>query len=88
MQRPQTEDDPAIPEADRLLAATIYLMSCHARSHCPRLACMIGHHLELIARHPGAGARIAVTCKQLANAWVAIRRHDENSFTHQGVAVH
>jgi hypothetical protein len=65
------------PEADRLLCAAIYLMSCHARSHCPRLAVMIGHHLDLIARHPGVGEHIALMCRQLGGAWEAIRRYDE-----------
>jgi hypothetical protein len=74
-------------EADRLLAAAIYLMSCHARNRCPRLACMIGHHLELIGRHPGAGERVMDICRKLANAWEAIRRHDERGVqTRQDVA--
>lgn len=81
-------DDDVLPEADRLLATTIYLMSCHARSHCPRLACMIGRHLELIARHPEAGERVAVACQQLASAWVAIRRHNEQSFQRAAAVVH
>ena len=66
-------------EADRMLAAAIYLMSCHARNHCPRLACMVERHLDLIARHPGAGAHVGETCKRLSNAWEAIRQHDERS---------
>jgi hypothetical protein len=81
---PHVHDDELDPDADRLVCATIYLMSCHARSHCPRLACMIGHHLELIARHPGAGERVAAMCRQLGNAWEAIRGCDEQA----GVAVH
>jgi hypothetical protein len=64
-------------EADRLLAAAIYLMSCHARNQCPRLACMVGRHLQLLARHPGAGARVGDICLRLSNAWEAIRQHDE-----------
>jgi hypothetical protein len=81
-------DDEPLPEADRLLAATIYLMSCHARNHCPRLAWMIGQHLGLIARHPGAGERVVMTCKQLANAWEAIRRHDEHTQDFRSTVVH
>lgn len=71
------DDEPALPEADRLLAAAIYLMTCHARSRCPRLALIVEHHLELLARHPEAGERVATTCRQLASAWRAIRGHDE-----------
>jgi len=76
---PPIDDDDLDPEADRLLCAAIYLMSCHARSHCPRLACMIRHHLELIARHPGSGERISLMCRQLRSAWDAIQRHDERT---------
>ena len=78
---PQIDDEDIDPEADRLLCAAIYLMSCHARSHCPRLACMIGHHLDLIARHPGSGERIALMCRQLRGSWDAIRRYDEGTAT-------
>lgn len=64
-------------QADRLLAATIYLMSCHARSHCPRVACMVEHHLRLIGRHLGTTDRVRDVAQKLAAAWAAIRRHDE-----------
>ena len=64
-------------QADRLLAATIYLMSCHARSGCPRLACMIGIHLRQLGRHPGTGEHVRDSCQKLCAAWEAIRRHDE-----------
>jgi hypothetical protein len=64
-------------EADRLLAATIYLMSCHARSRCPRLAAMVGMHLRLLGRHPELGDRVRDSCQKLCAAWEAIRRHDE-----------
>jgi len=76
---PHLDDEDLDPEADRLLCATIYLMSCHARSRCPRLACMIGHHLDLIARHPGSGERISLMCRQLRSAWEAIRVCDERT---------
>jgi len=71
------EDEDVCPEADRLACAVIYLMSCHARTQCPRLAAMIRHHLELIASHPGAGERVAFVCRQLSPAWDAIRLQDE-----------
>ena len=72
------DDDHAATAADRLLAATIYLMTSHARTGCPRLACMVEHHLKLIARHPGSSERVAIICRQLAAAWIAIRRHNES----------
>jgi hypothetical protein len=65
------------PEADRLLAATIYLMSCHARNGCPRLACIVGRHLQLLASHPRIGVHVRETSRRLAAAWEAIRRYDE-----------
>jgi hypothetical protein len=76
---PPIDPEDMDPEADRLLCAAIYLMSCHARNHCPRLACMIGHHLELISRHPGSTERIALMCRQLRAAWEAIRQFDERT---------
>ncbi len=72
------DDDRLLRETDRLLAATIYLMSCHARSGCPRLACMVSRHLELLGRNPNAGEFVRDTCRRLAAAWEAVRRHDEN----------
>lgn len=66
-------------EADRMLAAAIYLMSCHARNRCPRLAFMVGRHLQQLARHPGTGELVSQTCRQLAAAWETVRRHDERA---------
>ena len=71
------EDDRQAREADRMVAATLYLMSCHARSQCPRLACMVEQHLKLLGRHPGAGEQVRHLCARIAAAWVAVRRHDE-----------
>ena len=74
--------DPAVQdanlrEADRLMAATIYLMSCHARTHCPRLAYMVERHLQLLARNPECGEFVRDTCCKLAAAWVCVRGADE-----------
>jgi hypothetical protein len=66
-------------EADRLLAAAIYLMSCHARNQCPRLACMVRCHLQQIARHRGAGKFVGDICRRMSSAWEAIRQHDERA---------
>ena len=64
-------------EADRLLSAAIYLMSCHARTRCPRLACMVERHLELIACNPESGELVRETCRKLAAAWESVRGNDE-----------
>jgi hypothetical protein len=72
---PSHPDSPE--EADRILAATLYLMSCHARNGCPRLACMIERHLALLAKHRGSGCHVADTCRKLSCAWRAIANHDE-----------
>jgi len=58
-------------EADRLLAAALFLMSCHARNGCPRIACMVERHLQLLGRHPEVGEHVRHTCLQLAAAWAA-----------------
>jgi hypothetical protein len=71
------EDDECAREADRMLAAAIYLMTCHARSGCPRLACMVRHHFRQLSRHPGSGALVREMCRRLAAAWEAVMRHDE-----------
>ena len=63
-------EDAKLREADRLMAATIYLMTCHARTHCPRLAYMVERHLELIARNSACGELVRDTCSKLAAAWV------------------
>jgi hypothetical protein len=73
------DDEAAGFEADRILAAAIYLMSCHARNRCPRLACMVERHLELLGRHPQVGEHVRHTCRQLASAWESVRAHDERA---------
>lgn len=79
-------DEEARNEADRQLAATIYLMSCHARTRCPRLALMVERHLALIARNPGAGEHVRETCRRLAAAWTCVREHDERAIAHAEAA--
>ena len=74
---PAHEDERSTDEADRMLAATLYLMSCHARTRCPRLACMVERHLAMLARHPGTRPHVADLSCKLANSWRAIRDHDE-----------
>jgi hypothetical protein len=64
-------------EPDRILAAAIYLMSCHARTRCPRIACMVERHLALLGKHPEVGDHVRQTCRQLAAAWRAVGAHDE-----------
>ena len=87
---PSPDDDPeaAAREADRLLAATLYLMTCHARTGCPRLAAMIRHHLELAARHAGSGEHVGHMSRKLANAWRAVMAHDAIYAGKPGRALH
>ena len=74
---PERDEESSAEASDRMLAATLYLMSCHARTRCPRLACMVERHLALLARHPGTRAHVADLARKLANSWRAIRSHDE-----------
>lgn len=64
-------------EADRHLAAVIYLMSCHARTRCPRLAAIVERHLVLIGQNPESGEQVRYTCRRLAAAWANVRVQDE-----------
>lgn len=73
------ESEARLQEADRQLAAVIYLMSCHARTRCPRLAVMVERHLVLIGRNPEAGEHVRDTCRRLASAWVCVREFDERA---------
>jgi len=64
-------------EADRQLAAVIYLMSCHARTRCPRLATLVQRHLVAIGRNPGTGEHVRETCQRLSAAWACVCSYDE-----------
>jgi len=70
-------DEDSKREADRLLAAAIYLMTCHARNHCPRLACIIERHLALLAGHGDSGDLVRDMARRLSAAWRVIRERDE-----------
>lgn len=67
MHREQSED-----EADRLVAATLYLISFHARTGCPRVAYMVEQHLRAIGRHPGVSERVRDFAKKISSAWKVI----------------
>lgn len=54
---------------DCLLASTLYLMSRHAASPCPRLARMVGRHLAAVAAHPQCGVLVRETCRRAAGEW-------------------
>lgn len=69
----QTEE-----EAGRIVAATIYLMSCHARTGCPRLACMVERHLRILGRHGGVNETVRDMAQKMSAAWNAILVHDEH----------
>lgn len=86
---PERDEERINDESGRMLAATLYLMSCHARTQCPRLACMVERHLALLARHPGTQAHVADLARKLANSWRAIRVHDEaKQRAARGTALH
>lgn len=76
---PEGDDERNTEQADRVLAATLYLMTCHARTRCPQLACMVERHLAVLARHPGTHPHVADLSRKLANSWRAIRAHDETT---------
>jgi hypothetical protein len=61
-------------EVDRLLASTIYLMSCHAGAPCARIASLIERHLEALSRHAEAGPLLRETCRRLGDHWEALER--------------
>jgi len=75
-------------EADRMVAAMIYLITCHARSGCPRLACMVRAHMRLIARHPATGECLREICRRMGCAWEAIRAHDELHASSPPIGLH
>lgn len=56
-------------ELERLMAATLFLMTQHARCGCPRLACIVGRHLSLLAKHPAAGRLVRDMAGRLAPTW-------------------
>lgn len=43
-----------LPEPDVLVNAALFLMTQHARSHCPAVGRAIAQHLSWLAAHPGA----------------------------------
>jgi hypothetical protein len=60
-------------QADRLLAATLYLMSAYARTRCVRLAGMIEHHLGLIACNGEVSPCVGAVARQLVTTWHALQ---------------
>lgn len=77
-------DHLASDESDRQVAAVIYLMSCHARTRCPRLAAMVEKHLAMIGKHPGTGEHVRDTCRKLAAAWSCVRARNEREAAAEG----
>jgi hypothetical protein len=63
--------DAARAEADRLLAALLYLLVRTATDGaCMRQALAVGQHLEMLAAHPGAGWPLRTTALQLRDRWL------------------
>lgn len=59
---------------ETLLAATILLMSAHARDRGPRLADTVLRHLELLAARADLPGVLTATCDQAADLWVPLAR--------------
>ena len=60
---PDASPDPAL-----VIAATMYLMSCHSCHPCPRLAGMIKRHLCALASLDLPPV-LKTTCRQLCGKW-------------------
>jgi hypothetical protein len=69
--------DPAV-----LLSATLYLMSCHACSRCPRLAVIVSRHLQAIARLDSVAEPLRATCRQLCSRWEEMARPQQAEPNH------
>jgi hypothetical protein len=65
---------PADGRPETLLAATILLMSAHARDGGPRLADAVLRHLELLAARDDLPGVLTATCDQAADLWVPLAR--------------
>jgi len=59
---------------DRILASTLYLMSCYASAPCARIAGLVDRHLEVLARDSETGPLVRETCRRLAEHWDALER--------------
>ena len=65
---------PADGRPETLLAATLLLMSAHARDGGPRLADAVLRHLELLAAREDLPGVLTATCDQAADLWVPLAR--------------
>lgn len=65
---------PADGRPETLLAATLLLMSAHARDGGPRLADAVLRHLELLAARDDLPGVLTATCDQAADLWVPLAR--------------
>lgn len=54
---------------ETVVAALIYLMSCHRRSGCPKLALYVSRHMTAIALHPDAPPVVRDVCAALRESW-------------------
>jgi len=63
----RADDETSRPET--IIAGLVYLMSCYARSGCPRVAVCISRHMQCLALHPEAPRVVRDTCAALHGAW-------------------
>ena len=61
----------ASPDPVLVIAATMYLMSCHSTHPCPRLAGTIKRHLCALASLD-IPPLLETTCRQLCGKWEAL----------------
>jgi hypothetical protein len=73
MDRHPFTDEVEAGSAETLLASTLYLMSRHAATPCPKLARVVDRHLAALAAHPGCGPLVRETCRRAAGDWAAAR---------------
>lgn len=66
---PQSESDTS--RAETITASLLYLMTCYARSGCPRLALCVARHMQCLALHPDAAPVVRDICAGMLGAWQA-----------------
>lgn len=71
--------DDARAEAERVLAALLYLLVRTATDGaCMQQAFAVGQHLDMLAAHPGAGESLRTTALRLRDRWL---RHCAQAMT-------
>ena len=61
--------DPALPSAETVSNALLYLMTAYQRTQCPCVATAIVRHLECLAALPGTSEPVRLLCARLQFDW-------------------